>query len=525
VDCREDRHNGCVSRLQPALVVLGALALVVLAPAAATTSRYGGTVVVALPYPDSMDPTVSQGSGVTIYRDECFRLYAVVSNHGNSVSVPLLAASMPIPSKDGLTYTVRLRQGVLFNDGTPMNAQAVVTSYQRFITYPGSVRAADFTSVADVTASGQYTVVFHMKSRDSSFTSNMYVFSPTALASEGANFAANPVCAGPFMFDHQDPGVDVTIVKSPYYWDKGDVHLDKIVFKPFATDAAAVAALESGDIQVDARLTPQELAAVQSDSALRVLRFTSMGYESIVINIGDKNGVGNLPYQNVRSQLASSPLLRQAFEEAIDRTTLVRVVEQGLATPTCTPIEPSNQPWFNLTKIPCTPFDPRDAKKLVAKSGIQNPTVHLLNAGDPTLAEFIQSEEGAAGIDVVIDQVADAVTMNALLKAGKFDAALTGFSGGPDPGSNVLDFFDTQGPRNYGGYSNPRMDYVLANGLKAMQPKDRAINYRVAEQIIETDRPAIYLYAPIMLTAVSTSVGGVFLNGGGQPLFESAQFK
>src|SRR5262249_30811861 len=144
---------------------------------------------------ETMDPIVSRGTGVTIYRDMCFRLYDTRFNHGNVVYIPQLAASMPMRSKDGLSYTVQLRQGVLFNDGTPLNSQAVVVSYQRAINTPGSTRAADFSTVANVTPSGPSAVVFHMNHRDSSFTNNMFVFSPTALASEGANFAANPVCA------------------------------------------------------------------------------------------------------------------------------------------------------------------------------------------------------------------------------------------------------------------------------------------------------------------------------------------
>jgi peptide/nickel transport system substrate-binding protein len=503
--------------------VVGVLMACVLAAGmvGSASARYGGTIVVGLTqYPDSMDPTVSIGTGVTIYRDMCYRLYGTLFNHGVVESVPQLAASMPIPSKDGLSYTVQLKQGVLFNDGTPLNAQAVVTSYQRFITVPNSSRKTDFSSVANVTADGPYTVVFHMNQRDSSFTSNMFVFSPTALATEGGNFAANPVCAGPFMFDHQDQGIDVTIVKSPYYWNKNEVHLDKIVFEVFPDPAAAAAALEAGDIQELHSLSPVELPEILKDSNLRVLRFPSQGWESIVINLGNKNGVLNGPYSNVGTPLASSPILRQAFEEAIDRAALVRVVEQRLAVPSCTPIEPSDQPWYGLTKVPCTPYDPKDAKRLVAKSGFQNPTVRLsIGPGDTTLAQFIQAEEAAVGINVVID------ASNPSLLTGKFDAAINSNSGGPDPNTNTFAFLDTQGPRNFGGYSSARMDYVLANALKARQPKSRAVSYRVVNELVETDRPRIFLYAPIQLDVVSTSVAGVFLNGGGQPLFETAQLK
>ena len=82
----------------------------------------------------------------------------------------MLAAALPVLSKDKLSYTVQLRQGIKFNDGTPFNAQAVVTTVQRFMTYPGSSAASDYATVDSVTASGPYTVVFHLKARDSTFT-------------------------------------------------------------------------------------------------------------------------------------------------------------------------------------------------------------------------------------------------------------------------------------------------------------------------------------------------------------------
>ena len=180
----------------------------------------------------------------------CLQLYEYAYNHGKLELAPVLAAAPAALSADKLSYTIRLKQGILFNDGTPFNAQAVITTYQRFITYPGSLWAGDFAGVDSVTASGPYTVVYHLKQRDSTFSGNMYVLSPTALAKEGANFAANPICVSPFMFDHRVVGDNVTLVKSPYYYKRSAVHLDKIVFKPTPDAAAAVAALQAGDVQL-----------------------------------------------------------------------------------------------------------------------------------------------------------------------------------------------------------------------------------------------------------------------------------
>jgi peptide/nickel transport system substrate-binding protein len=518
------------SRLGVTALAAVVVAFGVLGPASARThlgSRYGGTLVVGLSRsdPPTLDPTVSRGAGANeIYLTMCLRLYELDARQQNA---PVLAAALPILSKDKLSYTVPLRQGVLFNDGTPFNAQAVVTSYQRYVTYPGSTKASDFASVVSVTARGEYTVVFHLKARDSTFTGNMHVLSPTALVTEGDGFAAHPVCAGPFMFDNRVVGDHITVIKSPYYWDKGTVHLDKIVFRPATDPAAAAAALKAGDIQVLDAVSSTELEGIQQTPDLRVTSAPQLGWQGVVINIGNRNGAGDPPYSNVGTALASSAKLRQAFEEAIDRDALNRVVFGGLEQQSCTPVPPANTAWYDATKIPCTTYNPKDARKLVAASGFSNPTVRLLTRNlTDTLreAQFIQAQEAAVGINVVID-VTDIATLQARETSGDFDAALYGFAGDSDPNTVIGRFLLSTGDSNYSGYSNPRLDLILSNGVKATSIQARSTLYRVAQEIIAADRPIIYLFNAVTSGAASTAVTGVGMTANGLMTVANAQFR
>ena len=225
--------------------------------------------------------------------------------------------------------------------------------------------------------------------------------------------------------------------------------------------------------------------------------------------------------------LASSAKLRQAFEEAIDRNTLNKVVYGGLFQPSCTLIAPANTAWYDATKVPCTPYDPKDAKKLVAASGFPNPTVHLLTEHDrqPRLAQFIQAQEAAVGINVVIDAF-DAATALARETAGNFDTYLMGLSTGrPRPQRYHLQVVRDLGVGNRGGYSNPRIDLILNNALKATDIKARSTLYHVAQQIIQADRPLIVLYNSVTFAAFSTSVTGIQLNSGGTMLVANARYK
>jgi peptide/nickel transport system substrate-binding protein len=522
-----------VNLLRLPRVLLAGLVLALAVPSAAsahvgTTARYGGTLVVGLNggAPPCLDPTLNcGGAAIEIYQGMCQRLFQVVSNHGHIEDAPMLAAAPPKLSPDKLTYTVQLKQGVRFNDGTSLNAQAVVTSIQHLMTAPGSARASDYADVAGVSAAGQYTVLFHMKARDSTLVGNyMFVFSPMALANEGQNFGNDPICVGPFMYDHTSAS-GVTLVKSPWYYGRGSIYLDKILYEGFSDGAAAAAALEAGDIQVLDNVSPSVLPSVQENNGLRVLTGANLGWQGILFNIGNNRGVTNVPYHNVGTPIASSPLLRQAFEEAIDRTALNRVVFDGFYQPSCSPVPPANTKWFDAIKVPCTPYDPADAKRLVAKSGIANPTVDLTTATSPDailLGQFIQAEERAVGINVVVDP-----SSTGRLVPGTFDADLTGFEPGADGEPNYLisQFFDSSGVRDYSGYSDARLDYVLANGLKATQPAARAVNYHAALQILQADRPAIFLYNSIDHAAFSSSLTGVQLTANGLLDVEHAQYR
>jgi peptide/nickel transport system substrate-binding protein len=521
------------SRAGRALMISLGVALLVLGAASARplhAGRYGGTLVVGIAngLPVSLDPTEANSSAaIEVFETMCQRLYQTVSNHGVIEHVPMLAAALPTVSKDKLTYTVKLRQGILFNDGTPLNAQAVVTSIQRMINDPLSTRKSDYADVASVAPAGQYTVVFHMKARDSVLVGNYsFIMSPTALAREGTSFPADPVCVGPFMFDHRDP-TEVTVIKSPWYYGKDSIHLDKIVYVSASDGPSAAAALEAGSIQAIDNVDPTQLGGVEQTAGLHVLGGPGLGYEGILFNIGNSRGVGNLPYaRNVGTDLSSSPLLRQAFEEAIDRNTVNRVVFGGFYQVTCTPIPPANSEWYPVIKAPCAPFDPAGARRLVSQSGIASPTVDLIVGSSPSgqrLGQVVQAEEKAVGINVVIDTGGT----SGRIASGNFDAVVNGFEPGSDGDPNYIisQQFASWGSRNFAGYSNPRLDYVLANGLKATQPAARAVNYRVAQQILLADRPEIFLYDIVYHAAYSTSLTGMRLIPNGLLDVEYAQYR
>jgi peptide/nickel transport system substrate-binding protein len=508
--------------LKLALLAAGAGSLAVVAAAAARTDsvarpsvlvKNGGTLTIGMTAgePDVLDPTLARTfSGREVFLTFCEKLYDL---NGKAQIVPQLAAALPSLSKDKLTVTIKLRRGIKFNDGTPFNAAAVVKTLQRDQTLTRSARASEISPIDNVRARGNYTVVIHLKTPYSPLTAQLadragMIMSPAQLDKLGDKFATNPICVGPFTYQGRVAGDTITVVKSTHYYAKSRVHLNKIIFKVENDAAAAAGALRAGDLQALDGIDSTQLQSIKNDSKLRIAKETSLGYQGITINIGNKNGLGK-GYSNVGTSIASKPDLRKAFEMAIDRKALNKVVFGGTVLPGCTPVSPSSA-WYDPS-VKCTPFNPAQARRLVKQSGASNPTVHLMvPTGTVALrqAQFIQAEEANVGIKVVIDSIDFPTSLNRA-DAGNYETFQVGWSGRVDPDGNIYQFVATNGSQNDSGYSRPRIDILLNNARKASTLKARKTLYRAAQKVILEDRPLIYLYHGVTRAGVDKRLKSV----------------
>jgi peptide/nickel transport system substrate-binding protein len=517
-----------LGRFATLALVAVAVAAIGAAVAAARTARStadirnGGTLTIGLAEePDALDPTIARTFvGRIVFLSMCEKLYDLDS-HLNIV--PQLATALPQVSKDKLTYTIKLRSNVKFNDGTPFNAAAVKTTLDRYLTFKGSVRASEISPIKTVDAPNATTVVLHLSSPYSPLTAQLadragMILSPKALAS-GGNFAQNPVCVGPFMFKDRVAADHITVVKSPYYYDKAKVHLSSIVYKIMTDPSSRTQALRAGDIQVEDRIQSTDVPTLQKDKSVKVAKAVTIGYQGITINIGNKNGLLKA-YSNVGTPIAKSQFLRTAFDAALDRTTINKVVFGGLNQPDCYPIAPVS-PWYKPTTkgLTCN-LHANDtlAKQLVKASGIANPTVSLMLGGtDPVnarLGQVIQSMEAAVGIKVTVSPTEFTTSLNKA-DAGTFETYAVGWSGRVDPDGNIYGFVATKGTLNDSGYSNAKLDYILNGARKSLTTKSRDTLYHAAMQIIHRDRPLIYLYHPVNYYGISNKVTGVQIYGDG----------
>jgi peptide/nickel transport system substrate-binding protein len=484
------------------------------------TVQKGGTLTVALAEdPDQLDPTLARTFvGRIVFANLCEKLYDVDASLN---VVPQLAAGMPKFSNGGKTVTIKIRQGLKFNDGTTLDAQAVKTSLDRHRKLPDSARASELAPVTSVKVVNPTTVQLTLDQAFAPLTSLLadrsgMIMSPAQLKKLGDKFSNDPVCVGPFQFVSRSEGDQIVLKKAPDYYDASKVKLDKLVFKIITEPSARAANLRSGDVDVAERLDGTDTPAIKSDSSLQLLTRTSLGYQGLTINVGNANGLGK-PYHTVDTPLGQHKELRQALGLSIDPGVITRVALQGAGVPGCSPISPVS-PWHD-PNLKCPGRDLAKAKQLVAQSGVKTPipVSLMIGAGNATqqrVGQAIQAMAKEAGFAVKLQPTEFTAQLDKQ-DAGTFDTSLIGWSGRVDPDGNIHEFVDTKGSLNDSGYSSPQMDKLLDQSRTTLDQNKRKQIYSQIQQILDTDAPLLYIWHDKLFTGASRKVQGMQFYGDG----------
>ncbi len=407
---------------------------------------------------------------------------------------------------DSKTLVVKLRPGVTFQDGTPVDAASVKYNMIREATLPGSARASDVGSLDRVEIIDPLTVRFVTKTPDTVFLSQLAVragtlVSPTAAEAAGRNFALHPVCAGPYKFGERVAQDRIVIERVPDYWDAANYHFSRVTFRPMPDGAVRLANLQAGAIDVNMDVPPLDAERVRKDPKLSMVAFDGLGYVGITINLAH-SAPGQTP-------LGMDARVRKALELSIDREGLVQTVYAGAHAITAQPLPPSS-PFYSAALAP-PKRDVAKAKALLAEAGVKLPvsvTLTVINQPDAVQAgEVIQAMAAEAGFDVKLNAMEFASSLDAVYR-GDFAAYLIGWTGRPDADGNLRDLLYSGAAQNAPGYNSKSFDHLLdqARSISDM-PTRRGLYAQVFEQLHQ-DLPIVYLYAPRWLFGFSAKVQG-----------------
>ncbi len=503
---------GCVP-VQP-LAPAGEHVDVVGSPVGDRPVRQGGKLVMGLSAePDRLDPTTSSSLYTRyVMSSICEKLYDL---DAAGTIVPQLATALPTISADGLTVSFPVRTGVRFADGTPFDAAAVRTSLERHLNLKGSQRKSEMGAITGIEAPTPTSIVLRYKTPFAPITAALadragMIMSPAALQSAGADFGDKPVCVGPFTFAKRVPQTSIEVVRDPLYYDAAKVHLDAISYRIMPDAITRAANLRSGDVQVADTISPQDVDALAKDRTLQVLQVGSLGYQAVTINTGNVDGAGTPP-KPVDTPLGRDPRVRAAFAASIDRQTLVSTVFNNWFEPACSPIAPQT-PFASAASNACPPFDPARSRQLLAEAGqpVPLPVRMLVSNSQDQLrfAQALQASVAEGGFDLQIVPV-EYSTLLDVQKRGSFELLQLGWSGRIDPDGNTSRFLSTRASANYGGYSSPEFDDLIARAARTTDTAARAELYGRATAVIQRDNPIVYTYRLRSLTVHSAQVAGI----------------
>ena len=426
-------------------------------PAATGSPVTGGTLVANADFgePLGLDPvkdTIDGDVGMSDYA----AIFDVLVRYDpiKNVYLPQLASSLSSNS-DHTEWTVKLRPGVTFSDGTPLNAAAVKYNVDRY-SGPDSIQyyASVLAQIASVTTPDDLTVAFKLKSPDGQFpwilTQGLgLVGSPTAIQKEGAQaFNLHPVGAGPFMVSKFSPGRELDVVRNPRYWN-GPAYLDAIHFVFPQGDRTKVQGLTNGDLGMVHVLDPvaTDTALGKGQAGFNWLRF---GGGSVLMNERSKH-----PASDVR--------VRQAIAYAINPSVINQRVynNKGIASSALFPV------GLFHTNTPSLEYDAAKARTLlqtVMKDNGWDGSIRILVSNDPVVqaqALTVQAMLNAVGFHSTVDTAPSvSAFVNDVYVTFNYDIAIAALNvTESDPWAQLVQEF--VGPFAPDGYNNPEMTAAL----------------------------------------------------------------
>ena len=308
-------------------LTLGALAIG--RSAAAQTPRAGGTLISAqTTEATGLDPQLV--AALSRSRRSPLMYNQLVRFDGSMTPTPELAESWET-SKDGLTWTFKLRQGVKFHDGQEMTSADVKFTFDRlFEKSPGK---SDFIAVDKVEPAGKYAVKFVTKEPFAGMLAALggfwgFIISEAGIKKYGdLNKAA--LGTGPYMFEDWKVEQQLTLKKNPHYFKKGLPRVDELVVRTIPDEANIVAALRPGQIHHAFIEDNKNFNLLKDEKTLTGYRSSRLGYD--YLNMSANRG----PLKNVR--------VRQAISWAVDRSQVLRVAAAGFGRLTAPAPAPMKQ--------------------------------------------------------------------------------------------------------------------------------------------------------------------------------------
>ncbi|HKA50552.1 MAG TPA: ABC transporter substrate-binding protein [Candidatus Dormibacteraeota bacterium] len=426
---------------------------------------------------------------------------------------PVLAESWS-PNSDGSAWTFKIRQGVKFNDGTPMTVDDVVATFNRLAdpTLKGNNALSAFSGVltkGNVTKVDSSTVKFQLDSPNGNFPYLVSSDNYNAIilpASYSGNWDKTFIGTGPWKMKSYSVNDSVSFDRNPNYWDTSNVPpLDGIDIKFYADEQAMILAFQAG--------------------SLNVLSFFSVrGGQTLLTDPNTTvQGISSTEHRQVHMRTDQPPfdnnLVRQALAYAIDRQAVITGLFNGKAQVA------NDHPIFKLypssdPSVSQRSLDINKAKGLMAQAGKAagfNVTLYTEKVQEiPDLAALIQAAGKQIGITIELNITDSGTYYDKYWLNSPLGITDYGHRGVPNTFLKAPLLGDPKlGKWNAAHFNNPTYDTLVADYVKAIDlPSQKAVTGKI-EQLLLDQTPLIIPYTYDALTAMKKNIKGIETTGMG----------
>lgn len=458
------------------------------------------------PDPETMDPAINSavdGGNMLLHSFEC-----LLTVDKDGVLAPGCAETWET-SEDGLTWTFHLRDGLKWSDGSELNANDFVYSWQRVCdpkvaapyaeTVLSVVEGYDEAIAGDISklgveATDDNTLVVHLSDACPYFGSlaAFATLSPVQKATIEANGDAWAVKAetyisnGPFHVTEWVPGSHIIMSKNENYWNKDAIKLDAIKWNLIEDANAAYSAYQTGAVDMIKDVPTEEIPSLRDSKEFFIEPIIGTYYLSMNL---DREPFGNAD-------------VRKALSLAIDRKYVAETLMQGTYTPASNFMGPGwteptggefmdkangGKPYIDIDNFEA---NLEEAKKLLANAGFANgeglPTIKYSTNDSgyhKVVAEYLQQAWGELGINVEVE-IVEWASFTPMRRNGEFDVARNGWSGDYADPSNMLDLLYSTNGNNDGKFSNAEYDAAMERSRTTMDTAERSKALHEAEDVL-----------------------------------------
>ncbi|MEM5582257.1 ABC transporter substrate-binding protein [Roseibium sp. AS2] len=459
--------------------------------------------------PQTMDPHAVSSAPVLGFLNNVYE--GLVRRDKDMAIAPSLAASWEPLGGDGWRF--HLREGVKFHDGADFTAEDVLFSYQRASSEASDV-SSWFAPVKEVKVVDDHTVDFLTHAPDPIFPDSIANFMILDKDWAEANGAALPAKdtethatlnangTGPFTLAAREPGVETVLEAYDGWWDQPEHNLTKATFLPIANPATAVAGLLSGQVDLINPVPVQDVGRIRNQDGFAL----HQGIEARVIMLGFGHNhdalkssgetAGTNPFQDVK--------VRTAVQKAINAEALVDKIMRGNAEVASQLVSPQMKGYSKAASTRIG-HDPEGARALLSEAGYPDGFSFGLSCPND---RYINDEALCKAMAAMLAQAGMKAKLNAMpvrnywpeLRSGNFDMYLLGWSPGTFDAEHPVRFLVTSkndekklGSWNFGGYSNSKVDALLPQIQREIDPEKRQAMLDEVATIVRDD----VVYVPL----------------------------